>query len=57
MRRSAVLISATEARSLRVRSGTRSDRFQRAIASGADAVILDLEDSVTRQRRRQPGLQ
>jgi citrate lyase subunit beta / citryl-CoA lyase len=41
------MISATEARSLLFVPGTRSDRFQRAIASGADAVILDLEDSVT----------
>jgi citrate lyase subunit beta/citryl-CoA lyase len=40
------MMSATEARSLLFVPGTRSDRFDRAATSGADAVILDLEDSV-----------
>jgi len=40
------MISAFEARSLLFVPGTRSDRFESAAASGADAVILDLEDSV-----------
>jgi citrate lyase subunit beta/citryl-CoA lyase len=35
-----------EARSLLFVPGTRADRFDRALASGADAVIVDLEDSV-----------
>jgi citrate lyase subunit beta/citryl-CoA lyase len=38
--------SITEARSLLFVPGTRADRFERAVTSGADAVILDLEDSV-----------
>jgi citrate lyase subunit beta/citryl-CoA lyase len=40
------MISIGEARSLLFVPGTRADRFDRALASGADAVILDLEDSV-----------
>jgi citrate lyase subunit beta/citryl-CoA lyase len=40
------MISISEARSLLFVPGTRADRFDRAAASGADAVILDLEDSV-----------
>jgi citrate lyase subunit beta/citryl-CoA lyase len=35
-----------EARSLLFVPGTRNDRFDRALASGADGVIVDLEDSV-----------
>jgi citrate lyase subunit beta / citryl-CoA lyase len=35
-----------DARSLLFVPGTRADRFDRALASGAEAVILDLEDSV-----------
>ncbi|MBU3671819.1 MAG: CoA ester lyase [Sinobacteraceae bacterium] len=31
--------------------GDRPDRFPKAVASGADAVILDLEDAVTSDRR------
>ena len=31
--------------------GDRPDRFAKAVASGADAVILDLEDAVTADRR------
>ena len=27
--------------------GTRPDRFEKALSSGADAVILDLEDAVS----------
>jgi citrate lyase subunit beta / citryl-CoA lyase len=38
--------SITEARSLLFVPGTRADRFESAVTSGADAVILDLEDSV-----------
>jgi citrate lyase subunit beta/citryl-CoA lyase len=40
------VIGIGEARSLLFVPGTRADRFDRALASGADAVILDLEDSV-----------
>jgi citrate lyase subunit beta/citryl-CoA lyase len=40
------VIGIGEARSLLFVPGTRADRFDRAFASGADAVILDLEDSV-----------
>jgi citrate lyase subunit beta / citryl-CoA lyase len=38
--------SVRDARSLLFVPGTRPDRFDRAVASGADAVILDLEDSI-----------
>lgn len=38
-------------RSLLFVPGDRSDRFARAAASGADALILDLEDSVTPDRK------
>jgi citrate lyase subunit beta/citryl-CoA lyase len=31
--------------------GTRSDRFEKALAAGADAVILDLEDAVAPSRK------
>lgn len=31
--------------------GTRPDRFARAMASGADAVVFDLEDSVEANRK------
>jgi len=38
-------------RSLLFVPGDRPDRFERAAASGADALILDLEDSVAPQRK------
>jgi len=38
-------------RSLLFVPGTRPDRFESALASGADAVIFDLEDSVDRSRK------
>jgi citrate lyase subunit beta/citryl-CoA lyase len=38
-------------RSLLFVPGTRPDRFARAIASGADAVVFDLEDSVEASRK------
>lgn len=38
-------------RSLLFVPGTRADRFQKAFTSGADAVILDLEDSVEPQSK------
>lgn len=41
------------ARSLLFVPGDRPDRFDRAARSGADAVILDLEDGVPRDRRVQ----
>ena len=40
-----------EVRSLLFVPGDRPDRFARAAASGADALILDLEDSVTPQNK------
>ncbi len=33
--------------------GDRPDRFDKAIAAGADAIILDLEDAVTEQNREE----
>ncbi len=33
--------------------GTRPDRFPKACAAGADAVILDLEDSVDARGKRE----
>lgn len=41
------------ARSLLFVPGDRPDRFAKAVASGADAIILDLEDSVTPERKPQ----
>ena len=38
-------------RSLLFVPGDRPDRFEKALASGADALILDLEDSVTAERK------
>ncbi|HKX80456.1 MAG TPA: CoA ester lyase [Novosphingobium sp.] len=38
-------------RSLLFVPGDRPDRFEKAVASGADAVILDLEDSVAPERK------
>ena len=38
-------------RSLLFVPGDRPERFAKASASGADAVILDLEDAVTADRR------
>lgn len=38
-------------RSLLFVPGDRPDRFTKAVASGADAIILDLEDSVTPERK------
>jgi citrate lyase subunit beta/citryl-CoA lyase len=38
-------------RSLLFVPGDRPERFAKAAASGADAVILDLEDAVTADRR------
>ena len=32
--------------------GNRPDRFGKALASGADAVIIDLEDAVTPEDKR-----
>jgi citrate lyase subunit beta / citryl-CoA lyase len=40
------MMNIVEARSLLFVPGTRNDRFDRAATSGADGVILDLEDSV-----------
>jgi len=40
------MIGVAKARSLLFVPGTRPDRFDRAVISGADAVIVDLEDSV-----------
>jgi len=41
------LVAATKAaRSLLFVPGTRADRFAKAVASGADAIIIDLEDAV-----------
>lgn len=39
-------MAAVQARSLLFVPGDRPDRFEKAVASGADAVILDLEDAV-----------
>jgi citrate lyase subunit beta / citryl-CoA lyase len=39
------------ARSLLFVPGDRPDRFAKAIASGADAVVLDLEDAVPPARK------
>ena len=36
--------------------GDRPDRFDKAVASGADAVILDLEDSVAPEAKASAGL-
>ena len=38
--------SIAEARSFLFVPGNRPERFEKALASGADAVVLDLEDSV-----------
>ena len=38
-------------RSLLFVPGTRADRFSKAVASGADAVVLDLEDAVEANRK------
>jgi len=38
-------------RSLLFVPGDRSERFEKAAASGADAIILDLEDSVAPERK------
>ena len=32
--------------------GTRSDRFEQAIQSGADTIVIDLEDSVSRSQKQ-----
>lgn len=40
-------------RSLLFVPGTRPDRFERALASGADAVVFDLEDSVEGGRKEE----
>ena len=32
--------------------GTRSDRFEQAIQSGADTIIIDLEDSVSQSQKQ-----
>jgi citrate lyase subunit beta/citryl-CoA lyase len=41
----------TPLRSILFVPGTRADRFDKAFASGADAVVLDLEDSVDATRK------
>ena len=48
--------SGRKARSMRLRSllfvpGDRPERFEKALASGSDAIILDLEDSVAPERK------
>ena len=40
------MTAALQARSLLFVPGDRPDRFAKAVAAGADAVILDLEDAV-----------
>ena len=44
-------VSPLHARSLLFVPGDRSERFAKAIASGADAVIIDLEDAVAPQAK------
>ncbi|WP_237213513.1 aldolase/citrate lyase family protein, partial [Falsiroseomonas oryziterrae] len=39
------------ARSILFVPGDRPDRFEKALASGADAVVLDLEDAVAPERK------
>ena len=46
MANAAMLARCAEARSLLFVPGHRPERFEKAVTSGADAVILDLEDSV-----------
>ena len=44
-------MSLREARSVLFVPGTRPDRFGKALSSGADAVVLDLEDSVAPEHK------
>ncbi|GAA4743434.1 CoA ester lyase [Nocardioides endophyticus] len=44
-------LPAREARSLLFVPGDRPERFAKAAASGADAIIIDLEDAVPRDRK------
>jgi citrate lyase subunit beta/citryl-CoA lyase len=41
----------TALRSLLFVPGTRPDRFEKALASGADAIVIDLEDAVEQARK------
>ena len=43
------------ARSLLFIPGDRPDRFDKALAAGADQVIIDLEDAVAPDRKGRPG--
>ncbi|WP_167499374.1 aldolase/citrate lyase family protein [Streptomyces malaysiensis] len=43
--------SLGHARSLLFVPGDRADLFDRAVRSGADAVVIDLEDAVTHDRK------
>ena len=36
--------------------GIRFDRFEQALQSGADTIIIDLEDSVSESQKKQQGI-
>lgn len=51
--RTAIALRAAEARTFLFVPGTRPERFDKAVASGADLIVLDLEDAVATEDKNQ----